>query len=95
MRSHAALLLAALATAGGASTAPSFAPARPVELVVHSAPGGGSDVFARAVVAMAEAEGLLAQPMRVVNKTAGTSAQAMAYLAAHVAGRGRSGGSVG
>jgi putative tricarboxylic transport membrane protein len=52
-----------------------------VEIVVHSAPGGGSDVFAHAVVAMANAEKLLPQPMRVVNKTAGASTGAMEYLA--------------
>ena len=59
-----------------------FAPGRPVELVVHSALGGGSDVFARALVEMIEEEKLLAQPVRVVNKTAGASTEAMAYLAA-------------
>lgn len=61
--------------------AQAFMPNRPVELVVHSAPGGGSDVFAHAVVAMANAEKLLSQPMRVVNRTAGASAQAMEHLA--------------
>jgi putative tricarboxylic transport membrane protein len=60
---------------------PAFVPDRPVELVVHSAPGGGSDVFAHAVVKMAQDEKLLVQPMRVVNRTAGASAQAMEYLA--------------
>jgi putative tricarboxylic transport membrane protein len=58
-----------------------YKPSRPVELVVHSAPGGGSDVFARAVIEMAEKEKLLAQPLRVVNKTAGAGVEAMAYLA--------------
>ena len=57
-----------------------FRPSRPIELVVHSAPGGGSDVFAREVVEMARKEGLLPQPLVVSNKTAGASAQAMAYL---------------
>ena len=66
----------------GAAAGQGFAPARPVDLIVHSAAGGGSDVFAHAMVAMLEREGLLAQPMRVVNKTAGASAEAMAYLAA-------------
>ncbi|MDQ5847736.1 MAG: tripartite tricarboxylate transporter substrate binding protein [Pseudomonadota bacterium] len=74
-----ALGLACLAQAAWAQT---FVPSRPVELVVHSAPGGGSDVFARALVEMAEKERLLPQPMQVVNKTAGASAQAMTYLAA-------------
>jgi putative tricarboxylic transport membrane protein len=58
-----------------------FAPSRSVELVVHSALGGGSDVFARAVLEMIEHEKLVPQPIRVVNKTAGASAEAMAYLA--------------
>jgi putative tricarboxylic transport membrane protein len=47
---------------------------------VHSAPGGGSDVFAREVAEMAKKERLLPQPLQVTNKTAGASAQAMAYL---------------
>ena len=59
-----------------------FTPSRPVELVVHSALGGGSDVFARAVVEMIEREKLAPQQIRVVNKTAGASTEAMAYLAA-------------
>lgn len=48
--------------------------------MVHSAPGGGSDVFAQALVAMVREEKLVSQPLRVVNKTAGASAEAMAYL---------------
>lgn len=67
--------------AGSPAWAQAFFPSRPVELVVHSAPGGGSDVFAHAVVAMAHAEKLLSQPLLVVNRTAGASAQAMEYLA--------------
>ncbi|MBC8021845.1 MAG: tripartite tricarboxylate transporter substrate binding protein [Burkholderiales bacterium] len=38
-------------------------------------------MFAKAVVEMAQREGLLTQPVRVVNKTAGASAEAMEYLA--------------
>src|ERR1043166_5895961 len=60
--------------------AQSFRPTRPVEIVVHSALGGGSDVFARAVVEMMEKEKLVDQPLRVVNKTAGASIEAMQYL---------------
>jgi putative tricarboxylic transport membrane protein len=60
--------------------AQSFRPTRPVEIVVHSALGGGSDVFARAVVEMMEKEKLVDQPLRVVNKTAGASIEAMEYL---------------
>ncbi|HEY1372039.1 MAG TPA: tripartite tricarboxylate transporter substrate binding protein [Candidatus Binatia bacterium] len=60
--------------------AQSFRPTRPVEIVVHSALGGGSDVFARAVVEMIAKEKLLDQPVRIVNKTAGASIEAMEYL---------------
>src|SRR2546426_8413783 len=80
-----ALLLPILAVlAGGLFATPAwlqtYKPSRPIELVVHSAPGGGSDVFARAVVEMVDHERLLPQPIRVVNKTAGASLEAMAYL---------------
>jgi len=76
------VVAAALATAlfPACPWAQGYKPSRPVELVVHSAPGGGSDVFARAMIEMAEKEKLLHQPIRVVNKTAGASAEAMAYL---------------
>ena len=73
--------LALAACLYGSAWSQGFAPSRPVELVVHSALGGGSDVFARALVEMIEREKLAPQPIRVVNKTAGASAEAMAYLA--------------
>lgn len=62
------------------AAAQNYRPSRPVELVVHSALGGGSDVFGREVVAMAEREKLLTQPIRIVNKTAGAGLEAIAYL---------------
>jgi len=45
------LLLGLAACFSSLVHAQGFAPSRPAELVVHSALGGGSDVFARAVVA--------------------------------------------
>ena len=75
---HLALsILLAMFFTGCAQT---FQPTRPIDLVVHSAPGGGSDVFAREIVAMAAKEKLLTQPIRVVNKIAGASLEAMEYL---------------
>lgn len=62
------------------AAAQNYRPNRPIELVVHSAPGGGSDVFARALIEMIEQEKLLDQPIRIVNKTAGAGVEAMAYL---------------
>ena len=73
-------LLIALSIAGAAA-AQSFQPSRPVEVVVHTGPGGGSDVLARAVATMMEKEKILPVRMQVVNKPGGGSAVAAAYLA--------------
>ncbi|MGH7926644.1 MAG: Bug family tripartite tricarboxylate transporter substrate binding protein [Candidatus Binatia bacterium] len=61
--------------------AQSFKPSKPIEAVVHTGPGGGSDIFARAISEMMEKEKLLPQRLQVVNKSGGGSATAMAYLA--------------
>src|SRR6266852_5714190 len=58
-----------------------FQPTRPIEVVVHTGPGGGSDLLARAVALMVEREKLLPVRMQVVNKTGGGGAVAAAYLA--------------
>lgn len=57
-----------------------FQPTKPVEVVVHTGPGGGSDIFARAIADLMQKENLLPQRMQVVNKSGGGSAVAMAYL---------------
>ena len=74
--------LAAFAGLGAARRfAQGFKPTRPVEVVVHTGPGGGSDVLARAVALMVEKEKLLPVRMQVVNKPGGGGAVAAAYLA--------------
>jgi len=73
----AAFALAVLAPA----FAQGFKPTRPIEAVVHTGPGGGSDVLARAVALMLEKEKLLPVRMQVVNETGGNGAVAAAYLA--------------
>src|SRR5215510_15191593 len=76
--------LSALVALGGvhpSAWAQGFKPTRPVEVVVHTGPGGGSDVLARAVANMMEKEKLLPVRMQVVNKTGGGGAVAAAYLA--------------
>jgi len=75
-----ALLLAAIAVLPQPGLAQGFKPSRTVELVVHTGPGGGSDVLARALAVMAEREKLLPVRMIVVNKPGGNSAVAAAYL---------------
>ena len=77
----AVLALVANAVLAASAWPQAFAPTRPVELLVHTAAGGGSDVFARAVIEMAEKEKLPTQPFRVVIRTGGASAEAMAYMA--------------
>jgi len=63
------------------ATAQSFKPTRPVELVVHTGPGGGSDVFARIVNNIFEQERLLPVRANVANRSGGGGTLAMSYVA--------------
>lgn len=63
------------------ATGQEFKPSRQIETVVHTGPGGGSDLFARALAEMLQKEKLISQRMQVVNKPGGGPAVAMAYLA--------------
>ncbi|MGH7824883.1 MAG: Bug family tripartite tricarboxylate transporter substrate binding protein [Candidatus Binatia bacterium] len=58
-----------------------FEPTKPVEAVVHTGPGGGSDIFARAITEILQKEKLTSQRLQVVNKSGGGSAVALSYLA--------------
>src|SRR5918995_5358486 len=71
----------ALALSCSQTLAQGFTPTRPVETVVHTGPGGGSDLLARAVALMIEKEKLLPVRMQVVNKPGGGGAVAAAYMA--------------
>src|SRR4051812_333840 len=73
--------LVGIAACIAAAQAAAFTPTRPVEVVVHTGPGGGSDLLARAAVQMIEKEKLVPVRMQVVNKTGGGSTVAAAYLA--------------
>lgn len=74
----------ALAGAVAASSADDAAaqayPSKPVEFVVHSGPGGGPDVFARAVTAIMDREKMLAQPVIVANRAGGAGNIALNYI---------------
>jgi putative tricarboxylic transport membrane protein len=58
-----------------------FKPSKTIEAVVHTGPGGGSDILARAIADLMQKENLLPQRLQVVNKSGGASAVAMSYLA--------------
>lgn len=77
--SLAATLLACSFFSGAAAA--EWKPTKPIELVVHTGPGGGSDVLARSIAVMIEKEKLLPVRMQVANKTGGNAAVAAAYLA--------------
>src|SRR5687767_2823685 len=80
MKNSMAVLLLAVATAP-AAWAQSFQPARPVDIVVHNAPGGGSDLLARFISTVVEKEKLMPVRTTVSNRPGGGSALAMAYMA--------------
>jgi len=64
----------------GVAGAQGFQPTRPVEIVVHNAPGGGSDVLARYMNTLFEKQKLLPVRSIVANRPGGGSATAMAYV---------------
>lgn len=72
------LLLAAAGVSPAA--AQGFKPARPIEFVVHTGPGGGNDLLARAISAIVEKEKLLPVRMQVTNKPGGGGITAMSYM---------------
>ena len=72
------LVLTALIQVTG--QAQGFQPKRAVDVVVHTGPGGGSDLFARAIAGMLRKENLLGRQLQVINKPGGGGAVAMAYM---------------
>ena len=78
-RTTGAALLAAFAIAAGLCHA-EWKPTRTVDVIVHTGPGGGSDVLARAIAVMIEKEKLVPVRMQVVNKPGGNGAVAAAAL---------------
>ena len=76
--------VAALSAAVLALALPAFAqwkPTKPVDIIVHTGPGGGNDLLARAIVTMIEKEKLVPVRMNVLNKPGGNGAVAAAALA--------------
>jgi putative tricarboxylic transport membrane protein len=76
-----ALGAAILATFFSTAAHAEWKPTKTVDVVVHTGPGGGNDVLARAIATMLEKEKLLPVRMQVVNKPGGNGAVAASYLA--------------
>ena len=55
-------------------------PSRPLELVVHTGPGGGTDLVARMVGEILTREKLVSQPVNISNKPGGGGAIAYTYI---------------
>ena len=62
-----------LTSFGAAGWSQEFKPSRQIEAVVHTGPGGGSDIFARAIAEMLQKVKLILQRMQVGNKSGGGS----------------------
>ena len=73
--------LAVLGATAGLACAQPF-PAKQIEFVVHTSPGGGTDVFARAVTEMLAREKLITQPMLVNNRVGGGGNIAFSHMKA-------------
>lgn len=56
-------------------------PTKPIEFIVHTGPGGGSDIFTRVVADIVARDKLLPVPLVVLNKTGGGGAIAQNYVA--------------
>ena len=69
----------AAALSASAVTAQPF-PSRPIELVSHNSPGGGTDIIARVVAEILVKEKLVTVPVNVVNKPGGGGAIAYTYI---------------
>ena len=80
--------LSACATANAPSPSPSSSasaatvvqPTHPVEFVISTAPGGGSDLYARAMASIIETKKLSPQPVSPLNKEGGSGAVAFQYV---------------
>src|SRR5918993_5393937 len=69
-----------LAVSGLSPALAQWKPTSPVEVVVHTGPGGGNDALGRAMLTAMEKEKLLPVRFQIANKVGGGSATAMNYL---------------
>ncbi len=76
--------LAVFSIVAAALVAPAHAqsfPTKPLEFIVHTGPGGGSDIFTRVVADIMAKDKLLPAPAIIMNKAGGGGAIAQNYVA--------------
>ena len=59
---------------------PQAYPVKPIEMVIHTNPGGGQDVFGRLLADISTREKLLPQPFTIVNRTGGSGSVASSFI---------------
>ena len=79
LQSIAALLTMVAACLPATTQAQPF-PSRPIEMVIHSNPGAGQDVFGRLFAEISAREKLLPQPFTVVNRPGGSGMVASTFM---------------
>src|SRR5213594_2445049 len=67
-------------SSGSATAAAVIQPTRAVEFVISTAPGGGSDIYARAMATIIENKKFSPQPVTPLNKEGGSGAVAFQYV---------------
>ena len=77
---HARLLTLAACLAACAPAYAQFKPTRPIEMIVHTGPGGGADALARFMATLNDQEKLGPVRLQVNNKTGGGGLTAMSYV---------------
>ena len=80
MRLRHLLVSGLLLAVGLTPAAAQWKPTAPVEIVVHTGPGGGNDALGRALISAMDKEKLLPVRFQIVNKVGGGSATAMNYM---------------
>jgi putative tricarboxylic transport membrane protein len=81
VESRLGIVLSAAAALFAATPASSQSyPAKPIEMVIHTNPGGGQDVFGRLFAEISAREKLLPQPFSIVNRTGGSGSVASLFI---------------
>lgn len=78
-KSAVVVMAAGAALAAGAQAA-EWKPTKPIEVVVHTGPGGGADVLGREIATLMDKEKLAPVRLQVMNKTGGGGLTAMSYV---------------